>query len=379
MNTTDVRNSKSKAKAKGMTPAQTAASAAQNIKKSATRPGLIMPNANATSGSSPNASSQSPGGGTSASPGDAVGGTSASPVGAGIGTSANAGEAGLSSPPPSPSPSSSSSSSSSPSSSSSSDSGSPRNILPPLMLPAPTIQLVSSTETKKLTFDRLNHEGLLEVQSCFRVMRDADPTFSHVRLIDPDLTSLLTLDFGDTSWKQMDSEDFFRVMLCEYPTEKNTSDSSLEERFRQIDKKLFKIDLKNPKCYNALFLQVMKIMEVEDAIPVNEKRVTDLCSILTNKIGKDNTLNKQMWEHMSVKTFKPTSINEWFERTRAEMRRLYGAMVCLESYGVKIGSDNNNHDRTKHDDKPKFKQDRLDKKEDKFPQSTKRNYEKLRD
>ena len=177
----------------------------------------------------------------------------------------------------------------------------------------------------------------------------------------------------------MDSEDFFRVMLFEYPTEKNTSDSSLEERFRQIDKKLFKIDLKNPKCYNALFLQVMKIMEVEDAIPVNEKRVTDLCSILTNKIGKDNTLNKQMWEHMSVKTFKPTSINEWFERTRAEMRRLYGAMVCLESYGVKIGSDNNNHDRTKHDDKPKYKQDKLDKKEDKFPQSTKRNYEKLTD
>ena len=200
MNTTDVRNSKSKAKAKGMTPAQTAASAAQNIKKSATRPGLIMPNANATSGSSPNASSQSPGGGTSASPGDAVGGTSASPVATGGGTSANVGETGLSSsPPPSPLPSSSSSSSSSPSSSSSSDSGSPRNILPPLMLPAPTIQLVSSTETKKLTFDRLNHEGLLEVQSCFRVMRDADHTFSHVRLIDPDLTSLLTLDFGDTS------------------------------------------------------------------------------------------------------------------------------------------------------------------------------------
>ena len=126
----------------------------------------------------------------------------------------------------------------------------------------------------------------------------------------------------------------------EYPSSQNTSETSLEERFRGIDKKVFKIDIYNHKCYNPLFVVVEKILEVDDYQPLTIKRITDLCEILTNKIGKDSPINKQLWEYMHTKSFKPTSFNAWFERMREEMRRLHSAIKCLETYGLKTNVEN---------------------------------------
>jgi len=189
---------------------------------------------------------------------------------------------------------------------------------------------------KKLTSKKkVSHETIQEVYDSFRTLKFQDGSLSHVRLMDSSVHALLDLDFiGHGDWRTMDSKDFFEFLLRQYPAAKNSSKSTLEERFRNLDKKLFTVDLDDPKCYNGLFFAVQSIMEVPDDTPVTETRSIELCKILTKMIGKNTEANKKMQLHMEAVDFKPKTLNDWFVRTRKEMDRVYQAVLTAREYGV---------------------------------------------
>jgi hypothetical protein len=200
----------------------------------------------------------------------------------------------------------------------------------------PNVTFVHGKDTKMLTSKKkVSHETIQEVYDSYRTLRFQDGSLSHVRLMDSSVHALLDLDFiGQGDWRTMDSKEFFEFLLRQYPAARNSSKSTLEERFRNIDKKLFTVDLDDPKCYNGLFFAVQSIMEVPDDMPMTETRIVELCKILTKMIGKHSEANKKMQLHMEAADFKPKQLSDWFVRTRKEMERVYQAVLTAREYGV---------------------------------------------
>ena len=128
-----------------------------------------------------------------------------------------------------------------------------------------TIQLITTKHGKMLTEDKMNHTGILEVYNSYKSIRSSDVNVDFVKMIDNGIHDLISLDLMRTDWTRMTGDDFFRSLLAQYPTLRNTANSTLEERFHGLDPSLFTLDLHNPKCYNGLFLAVKKFFEVPDS------------------------------------------------------------------------------------------------------------------
>ena len=109
--------------------------------------------------------------------------------------------------------------------------------------------------------------------------------------MDASVHKLLDLDFDGTDWRKMDSVLFFEQLLREYHAEANSSKATIEERFRNLDKKLFSVDVNDPKWSNELFFAVQSILDAPDDIQMTQHRTDDLCKILTRNIGKNTESN----------------------------------------------------------------------------------------
>jgi len=202
-----------------------------------------------------------------------------------------------------------------------------------------SVQLVTTQHAKVLTEKMLveeGHKAILEVYESFKAMRYSDADIDFVKLIDSGIHELIKMDFGQKDWKQIDPDQFFLQMLAEYPADKNSSKSSLEERFYSLDSSLFIWDVNKPKCYNKLFQACVKILQVPDSLPVDDPRRTHLLGILTEKIGKKTIPNMKLYQHMKHEDFKPTSLEEWFERVRQLQNEIHSCVVKLESHGFQI-------------------------------------------
>ena len=100
-----------------------------------------------------------------------------------------------------------------------------------------------------------------------------------------------------------------------------------------MESSLFKWDIENPKCYNALFQAVKKIFTVPDSLPMDQKRIQNLCSILTEKIGKTPMANKKLWQEMKQEGFKPRGVDDWFVKVRQHQNSVHSALTILETHG----------------------------------------------
>ena len=207
------------------------------------------------------------------------------------------------------------------------------------------------------------HDSIQVIYDSFRTLQFQDPSLSHVRLMDASIHALLDLNFcGQQDWRTMDSNKCFESLLREYPEARNSSQSTTEERFRNLDKRLVRVDIDDPKCHDGLFLAIQAILEVPDEAPLSQPRIEDLCKILTRMIGKDTPANKRLQLHMESTEFKPTKLNDWFWRVRKEMDRVYQATLTLREYGVSCEQqrrDDKGHDKGngghKDHEKPKGK------------------------
>ena len=228
----------------------------------------------------------------------------------------------------------------------------------------PSVTFVHGKDAKMLTGKKKpTHDSIQVVYDSFRTLQFQDPSLSHVRLMDASIHALLDLNFcGQQDWRTMDSNKFFESLLREYPEARNSSQSTTEERFRNLDKRLFRVDIDDPKCHDGLFLAIQAILEVPDEAPLSQPRIEDLCKILTRMIGKDTPANKRLQLHMESTEFKPTKLNDWFWRVRKEMDRVYQATLTLREYGVSCEQqrrDDKGHDKGngghKDHEKPKGK------------------------
>ena len=101
------------------------------------------------------------------------------------------------------------------------------------------VTVVQSKSVKMLTSKGagMTHESIQEFYTSYRTNKFQDDNFSHVRLMDASVHKLLDLDFDSTDWRKMDSVQFFEQLLREYHAEANSSKATMEERFRNLDKK----------------------------------------------------------------------------------------------------------------------------------------------
>ena len=152
--------------------------------------------------------------------------------------------------------------------------------------------------------------------------------------MDASVHKLLDLDFDGIDRRKMDSFKFFEQLLREYHAEANSSKATMEERFRNLDRKLFSVDVNDPKWSNKLFFAVQAIMDAPDDIQITAHRMEDLCKILTKNIGKNTEANKKLQLHMEASDFHPKEINDWFRRVREEMARVYQAVLTCREYGL---------------------------------------------
>ena len=52
---------------------------------------------------------------------------------------------------------------------------------------------------------------------------------------------------------------------------------------------------------------------------MDQQRIQNLCSILTEKIGKTPMANKKLWQEMKQEGFKPRGVDDWFIGLMAEL------------------------------------------------------------
>ena len=190
----------------------------------------------------------------------------------------------------------------------------------------PTIQLVT-TNPAKILKEKFTHDEIVEVYESFKAMRYSDATVDFIKFVDAEFHDLLKMDFDQQDWKVFDADDFFKHLLGEYPSKKNSAKASFEERFHSLESSLFKWDIENPKCYNALFQAVKKIFTVPDSLPMDQQRIQNLCSILTEKIGKTPMANKKLWQEMKQEGFKPRGVDDWFVKVRQHQNILHSALI----------------------------------------------------
>jgi len=144
----------------------------------------------------------------------------------------------------------------------------------------------------------------------------------------------LTHPKGD--WRRLSSEDFFEYLLNEYQPLSSSTDSSMEDRFRALDAKLFEMDYRNPKCFNALFLEVTRLLNMSSSS--SSTRVAALCAILTDRLPRVPYASKKLFLHMKSEDFQPTHVEDWFARAQEELKLLHQAVVKVESFGVQVGT-----------------------------------------
>ena len=101
--------------------------------------------------------------------------------------------------------------------------------------------------------EKFTHDEIVEVYEPFKAMRYSDATVDFVKFVDAEIHDLLKMDFDQQDWKVFDADDFFKHLLGEYPSEKNSAKASFEERFHSLESSFFKWDIENLKRYNALF------------------------------------------------------------------------------------------------------------------------------
>jgi hypothetical protein len=107
---------------------------------------------------------------------------------------------------------------------------------------APSVQLVTTRNAKILTKKMMNHNDIMEVYASFRGLQFSDSNLDFVKFIDSKIHELMDFEFNhlpEGEWRKLSSEDFFGFLLNEYQPDSQSADSSLEDRLRAIDIKLF--------------------------------------------------------------------------------------------------------------------------------------------
>jgi hypothetical protein len=201
-----------------------------------------------------------------------------------------------------------------------------------------SVTFVNGKDAKMLTSKRkITHATIQEVYTSYKTLKFQDNAMTHVRLMDSSVHALLDMLFFDHGeWRTMESKDFFEMLLREYPEARNSSKSTIEERFRNLDKKLFHVDIEDANCFDGLFFAVETIMAVPDGTTMTSSRIEDLCKILTRSIGRSTEANKKLQLHMEAADFKPTQLSDWFRRARKEMERVYQAVLTAREYGAQF-------------------------------------------
>ena len=205
---------------------------------------------------------------------------------------------------------------------------------------APSVQLVTTRNAKILTRKMMNHNDIMEVYASFKSLQFADSNLDFVKFIDSKCQELMDFEFDHLpqgEWRKLSSEDFFGFLLNEYQPDSQSADSSLEDRFRAIDTKLFEMDYRKPKCFNDLFFEVKDIMKAGTSV-LTVARIGALCTILTDRIPRVPACSKKFYLHMKAEDFKPTRIEDWFTRAQEELKILAHAVIKVESYGVQVGT-----------------------------------------
>ena len=205
---------------------------------------------------------------------------------------------------------------------------------------APSVQLVTTRNAKILTAKMMNHNDIMEVYNSFRSLQFSDSKLDFVKFVDSLIHELMDFEFNHLpkgTWRSLSSEDFFEFLLNEYQPDSRSAESSLEDRFRAIDSKLFELDYRNPKCFNGLFLEVTRTLNMSSAT-LTVGRIGALSAILTDRIPRVPYASKKLYLHMKAEDFKPARIDDWFARARDELKILHQAVVKVESYGVQVGT-----------------------------------------
>ena len=240
---------------------------------------------------------------------------------------------------------------------------------------APSVQLVTTRTAKILKADKVSrkftHADIQEVYSSFRGLQFSDSNLDFVKFVDTQIHDLIDFNFRHLpkgEWRNLPAEDFFEFLLNEYQPESSSADSSLDDRFRALDPSLFVMSYRDPKCFDGLFLEVMKLLNMSGTQLTGGKSGA-LCAILTDRIPRVPAESKKFYLHMKAEDFKPTQIMDWFARAEDELKLLHQAVIKVESYAVQVGTKPV-HDMSKlripkrePREEPRHKKDHHDRKE----------------